>query len=119
MIQPKIKATNIELTDSLRTKIESELQHIDKFLSNDAEALCEVEIEKTTTNDGATYRAEFNLTDSGKFYRAESRTGDMYQALDETRSEIVSEVKRARNKRRDLIRRGGGKVKNMLKRLSF
>jgi ribosomal subunit interface protein len=119
MITPKIKATNIELTEAIRSHVDTRLQSIEKFLPNDTDALCEVEVERTTVSDGETFRAEFNLTYDGTMHRSEERTNDLYVAIDTVRDEIVREIRQSQSKRRDFMRKGGAKVKAMMRQLKF
>lgn len=115
-----IKTKDIELTSEIRSKVEEKIAHIEKFLNptDDQEIIADVEVGKKFGEHhqkGDVYRAEINLNCDGKFYRAESTSFDIIVAIDETTSEIVKQIRRKDGRRRDLIRRGGKKIKKMLK----
>lgn len=118
----KIQATNLELTSDVRDYLDKKLPYFEQFLEHGGgAALCEVEVEKTTAHhkQGSIYRAEINITDGGSHYRAESRQENIYAAIDEVKDDMSRELKRSKNKKRTLVRRGGAKVKALLKGLKF
>lgn len=111
-----IKSTNIELTPALKDYTEKRISGIAKFTGEDVVAM--VEIGKTTAhhNHGDVFKAEVNLTTSlGKQFRAVSEKPDLYEAIDDVRSEIVREISSAKGKKEALWKRGARKVKNMMK----
>ncbi|MEK9174237.1 MAG: ribosome-associated translation inhibitor RaiA [Patescibacteria group bacterium] len=111
-----IKSTNIELTPALKDYTEKRISGIAKFTGEDVSAM--VEIGKTTAhhNHGDVFKAEVNITTSlGKQFRAVSEKPDLYEAIDDVRSEIVREISSAKGKKEALWKRGARKVKNMMK----
>ncbi|MEK7105797.1 MAG: HPF/RaiA family ribosome-associated protein, partial [Patescibacteria group bacterium] len=67
-------------------------------------------------NHGDVFKAEVNITTSlGKQFRAVSEKPDLYEAIDDVRSEIVREISSAKGKKEALWKRGARKVKNMMK----
>lgn len=113
-----IKATNIELSESLKDHLESKMEGLDKMVDSEtAEATAQVELGRTTNHhrSGDIYRAEINIMTEGKYLRAESEKEDLYGAIDEMRDEIFREVKRYKNKQRSRLRKGGQRIKNMMR----
>lgn len=117
-MQINIKGTNIELTDSLRDYLDKKLEGLEEFTdSNKEEAIAQVELAKTTNHhrSGDIFRAELNIRVHGKQLRAVSETEDLHSSIDKVKDEIFREVKKHKDKRRSLIRRGGHRVKNMMR----
>jgi putative sigma-54 modulation protein len=118
-----IKATNFELTPAITDYIEKRFSAFDKFVSHGdpKNALCEVEVGKTTRHhkSGDVFRAEVNLTVSGKNFFAVSEKDDLYAAIDEVKDEIVQAITTDKDKSMTLYRRGALRVKNILKGLDI
>lgn len=113
------QATNIGLTDEIKNYIADKLRVIDKLLVPAAgeELFGEVEVGKISHHHkhGAVYRAEINLHWAGRYFRSEATASDLYAAIDDTKDELVRELKTWRKKQGTLIRRGGRLVKNFLR----
>jgi ribosomal subunit interface protein len=114
-----IKTTNYELNSEIRTLIDSKLSHLDKFLpvNKDQEVIVDVEVGKTTQhhNQGEVYRAEFNLKYSDQFKRSESTQESLEAAIEIASDELNRQVRRSKNKKTDLIRKGGKQIKKILR----
>jgi putative sigma-54 modulation protein len=80
-----IKATNIELTDAIKTAVEATLQNLAPLTERyDGAARVHVEIGKTTAHHhkGDIFRAEINITIPGKVLRGEAEKDDLYAAIE-------------------------------------
>jgi len=111
----KFKFTNTESNEQLQFLTEQKLQPLSKYIG-DAPALCEVEYEKLNhQNSGDVYRIEVNLDVNGKFFRAEAALDSFEKAVDEVQSELDKELRRANTKKETLLRKGGRKIKEMLR----
>lgn len=111
-----IKATNLELTDELRTLLEEKLISLEKFIpEGETDLKCEAELERVTNRhqSGRIQRAEVNLYVAGKLYRAEATEEQMEQAIDVVRDELKRELRKARDKQHSLMKRGGQAIKRM------
>ncbi len=111
-----IKSTLIELTPALSDYAEKRLSTITKYTEGDP--LIAVEIGKTTMHhrNGEVFRAEVNLTTAlGKQYRAVSEKADLYEAIDDIRTEIIREMKDGKSRSQTLFRRGATKIKDLVK----
>lgn len=111
-----IKSTNIELTPALKDYTEKRISGITKFTGEDVSAL--VEIGKTTAHHhhGDIFMAEVNMTTSlGKQFRAVSEKGDLYEAIDDVRNELVRVLSSSKGKKEALWKRGAQKLKNMMR----
>lgn len=115
-----IQATNIELSDAIRDYLDKKIEGLDFMVDSEtSEAVGQIELGKTTNHhrSGEIYRAEINIMTEGKYIRAVSNNEDLYGAIDEMKDQIFTEVKKYKSKQRSLIRRGGHKVKNMMRGL--
>jgi ribosomal subunit interface protein len=112
------KVTNMELTDSVKDYVYKKLEGLEILVdSDDSEAQGQVELGKTTNHhkQGDIFRAEINLTYNGKQVRAVSETEDLYNSIDQMRDEVFREVKKQKGRERSLVRRGGKRVKDMMR----
>ena len=116
-----IKTTNVLLTPALSEYLEKKLSHLDKFISpEDMETvMCYVEIGKTTNHHktGDVFEAEYTIHINGKTLRAVKEELDLYSAIDLANDEMVNELRSYKNKKISLIRRGGAKIKQIIKGL--
>jgi len=94
-----IKATSLDLTESINNYIESKLWSLNKLVEKwDLEGVVQayVEIARTTQHHhkGPVYRAEVNLTLPGKMLRAEAEDWDVRVAIDEAKNELQRQIKK-------------------------
>ncbi len=111
-----INAHSIELTSALKEYVEKRFSGLAKFTGS--EPTVTIDLDKTTGhhNKGEIFEAKAHIvTPLGKQYHAASQKADMYEAIDDVRSEIVRELTSAKDKKTTLFRRGAQKVKNMLR----
>ncbi len=114
-----IKATNITLTPSISNYTEKRLNKISRLLKGDQSVKCDVEVGRTTEHHykGDVFRAEIHIVGNNKNIYASSEQPDLYAAIDIVRDEILREIKSKREKRISFVRRGGARMKAMLKGL--
>lgn len=113
-----IQAKGIELTEAISAYLEEKLSHVEKFLDQKDESLfANVELGKTTQHhkNGDFFRAEIKLNTAGRNFYASAEEADLYAAIDKIKDEIISEIKSRREKQTTLLRRGGRKIKAMLR----
>lgn len=111
-----ISALNIDLTASLKDYIEKRLSGLSKFTAG--EPVVTVDISKTTSHhrQGEIFEAKVRvITPLGKQYIASSQKSDMYEAIDDVRSEIVRELSSAKSKNATLFKRGAQRIKNIIR----
>jgi len=113
------KATGISITPSISDYIDKKVNMLDKFFRETDEVLVNVEVGRTTRHhkSGEIFRAEIRINGGGKEYYAVAETEDLYAAIDEVKDEIVHELTSTRRKAIHLFKRGGTKIKNILKGL--
>lgn len=106
---------NLPIDEHLLTLAEEKLQALGKFIQ-DGPAVCDVEFEKVSYHEkGDYYRIEVNLEVAGKLYRAEASLDSFEKAIDEVRDELDKELRRDHDKQETLLRRGGRRLKEMLR----
>jgi ribosomal subunit interface protein len=109
-----VKATNIKLTQEISDYLDKRLQSIEKLIDpNDTSAIFDIEIGKTTEHHqtGNIFRAEINLHIAGKQFRATSEAETILNAIDKTEKDIIKELRRAKDKKQRLLKRGGNAIK--------
>ena len=113
----KTKTTSLSLTPAISEYIEKRLSTIDKFFKDDTTAKLDLELAKTTNHHkkGDIFRAEIHIVANGINAYASSEKEDLYMAIDSVKDEILSEIKSSNKKQRSLIRKGGAKIKNIIK----
>lgn len=112
----KYKSTRVVVEDDLKDITDNKLSTLSKFISDDEGVTCEVEFEKVAArNNGRIFRVEVNLEVAGSLYRAEATEESFERAIDEVREELDKEMRRANRKKESLFRRGGRKIKEMMR----
>ena len=116
-----IKTTDFSMTPAIKDYIEKRIEHLDKFVNPDQKELpmCYVEIGKTTNHhkSGELFRAELTINIGKKSLRAEATEEDLYAALDRVSEEMTEELKSFKDKKFTSVKKGGAKIKNIIKGL--
>lgn len=112
-----IKATGFPITSAISDYVGKKVSSLEKFLGGASEILVNVEVGKTTKHhkSGDFFRAEIQIEANGNNYYASAEKDDLYAAIDEVRDEITRELTSRRKKATDLFRRGGAKIKSLIK----
>ncbi|MBU6310450.1 ribosome-associated translation inhibitor RaiA [Patescibacteria group bacterium] len=120
MIPVTFKATgSVILTDELRDYAIEKLRKVERVLGDDPSVRADIELATTGgARSGIDYRAEIMLSLSGGDLRAEASAETLHGALDEAIENVRREVRRTRTKRRDLLRRGAARVKDIFRYFS-
>lgn len=112
------KGKNVHLDNAWLDLIEQKFQSLEKYIGDETDVKCDVEFEKETRehhNSGRIHRVEVNLFLKGTLYRAEASEESFEIAIDEVRAELDRVLRSANKKRETLIKRGGRKIKDMLR----
>lgn len=114
------KGVNMDITSDIRDYLYKKLEHVEKFLNPaDQSVMCDVELGKISNhhNKGDVFRTEINLHIAGKNLRAESEMDDLFASIDIAKDEIIREIQTNKDKKVSMMKRGGAKIKNMIKGL--
>lgn len=112
------KGKNMPITGEIKSYLFKKLAHIEKFLDPaDESVLCEVELGKESNHhkNGDVFRTEINLHMAGKNLRAVSEMDELFASIDIAKDEIIREIQSNKDKKISLIKRGGAKIKNLIK----
>lgn len=112
-----IKTTALDLTPAISEYVEKRFDAITKFFIDDTTAQIDVELAKTTNHhkNGDIFRAEIHIVAKGINTYVSSEKEDLYMAIDTVRDEVLRNVKSSNEKHRSLVRRGGAKIKNIIR----
>ncbi|HTL39315.1 MAG TPA: ribosome-associated translation inhibitor RaiA [Methylomirabilota bacterium] len=102
-----IKATHLDLTDSLRSYAEDKIGNLEKYLPA---ASAKIELERAPHHhSGLVFRAEVNIIAGGKILRAEALSEDIYAAVDLVVPKLKEQITKFKGKRETLRRRAARK----------
>ncbi|USN95090.1 MAG: ribosome-associated translation inhibitor RaiA [Candidatus Nomurabacteria bacterium] len=117
MVNTNIKATNLELVEHLVDHTNKKLSSLEKYSAGESIDVA-VELAKNNHKDGDVFRAEFRTFVFGKSFYAFSEKPDLYSAIDEAEASLTREIKRSKERDKNLFRRGARSVKKMMKGLT-
>jgi len=112
------KGTNYTISPDIEKLCRERIESATRMLGEDAaKALVEVELElvEERKNNNAVYRAEVNVSVDGKFYRAESTRRSMQNAISDVKNSLSNEIRKDRGKNESLFKKGGRRVKSLLR----
>lgn len=114
----RTRSKNFELTPAILDYVSKKISTLEKFLTNGENALCDVELGKTTNHhkSGDIFRAEVNLVHKGQQFYAVGEAEDLYAAIDMVRDDAERGIVSQKTKRDTLFRRGAAKIKALLRR---
>lgn len=111
-----IQGSNLEVTPELEILVTQKFLKLEKFIAEEVDAMCEVELEKETpSKSGDIYRAEVNVRIAGKLYRAEATTDQIEKSIDVVKDDVEREIRKANAKAETLFKRGGRMIKRMVR----
>ena len=115
----QIKTTGgFSLTPAITDYVNKRFAFLDKFASQDASTgFCVVELSRTTQHhkNGDVYKTDAHYTAKGTDLYASSEKADLYASIDAVRDELTRELTTSKKKKLSLVRRGGARLKNMVK----
>lgn len=122
MLNISFKATKFEITPAIRAYAEEKVRMIDRLLDDrDADARAEIELEQTTRHhqSGPIFRAEITLHTAQLTLRAEAQKEDLYAAIDVAKDELIQELRRSKDKKTSMVRRGGRMFKDVMHKMGW
>jgi len=117
-METKIKVTGaVILTDELNTFVERKVGKLGMFLKKDPTALAHIEIGTTSAGQriGDVFRGEIHLTFAGGDLYAEAVHNTLHGAVEKTVAEMRRELRKIKDKNRDLTRRGASEIKDFFR----
>jgi ribosomal subunit interface protein len=101
----------------LEAYLQERLDAIERLLDpNDTTVVCDIELARDTSQQsGRIWRAEINLQRKGEMLRVTATEESINAAIDEVKDEMMKRLRRSNNKQESLMRRGGAKLKKILR----
>ena len=115
----EIFTKDIDLTKKTKQYIESKIDSLDRILGNkDEERKCDFRVGKNSGshNKGKIYFAEARIETPKKAYGAEAKAESINEAIDKLKDEIAKKIRRNKDKKESLIKKGGRKIKELLRK---
>jgi ribosomal subunit interface protein len=115
-MKTNIKATNINIVPETSEYLDKKMAMIEK-IANDENMFCQIELGRISNHHttGDIFRAEINCHSKGRDFRAVAEKESLHSAIDFVKDDMLREIKSDKSRRQTLLRRGGAKIKNMLK----
>ena len=123
-MQIKLQGKGIELTESIKDYVFKKVTNLEKLLSKiekeKGEAMVNFEVSKSTNHHkaGEIFHADCSVNIDGKNFYGESDHEDLYSAIDEVKEKLFNEIRKNKDRRQTLFKRGASSIKKMLKGLS-
>ena len=105
------------MTPAISEYIDKHLDSVKKFLESDPTAKCDLEIAKTTNHhkNGDIFKAEMHIVAKDQNIYTSVEKDDLYAAIDILKGEVIRKLKSEKSKQRSFLRKGGAKIKDLLK----
>lgn len=119
-----LQGKNFEITPAISDYVEKRVTNLSKLLSAieaaGGEILINFEVGKNSEHhkSGDVFISDCNVKIDGKNFHYSSQKEDLYQSIDEVKESLYEEIRRFKERRQTLFRRGALSVKKMLKGLS-
>ncbi len=111
-----IKTTAVTLTPAINDHIQKHLSKIDQIFNGDESVKCDIEIGRSTHHQkGDVFCAEIHIVGHKQNIFVKSNGYDLIVALDEVFDDAIYSMTSRRKKIIGLARRGGARVKNMVR----
>lgn len=124
MIKINLQGKNFELTEAIKDYVLKRVTNLEKLLSsieeNGGEVLVNFEVGKSTKHhkSGEVFHSDCLINIDGKEFYASSDREDLYESVDEIKEELFNDIRKNKDKRQTLFKRGAASVKKMMKGLS-
>ena len=114
------KATGTSVTPAIQQYVEKKIGHLEKFVDSEQQdsshADVTIEFAAHSHQGGqAQFSAEVNFHSGAIHLHAKAENVDLYSAIDALKDEITRELVSKKGKRLHMLRRGGQKVKELLR----
>lgn len=119
-----LQGKNFELTEAIKDYVLKKVTNLEKLLSTmeagGGEAIINFEVGKSTKHhkSGDVFHSDCLIKIDGKEFYSSSDKEDIYQAIDEIREGLFNEIRKNKDRKQTLFKRGASSVKKMLKGLS-
>jgi len=115
----KINAIGLELDEEAKNYLMKKLDSLRKFINfDDEEVTTDIRISKPMRRrrTGNLHRAEISIMTIGKKFGAKAERKELYETIDVMKDSISKKISSYKGKKQNLFRKGGVKIKQLLKR---
>lgn len=119
-----LQGKNFELTPAIKNYVFKKVTNLEKLLSTieegGGEAVVNFEVGKSTKHhkSGIVFHSDCLISISGKEFYASSDKEDLYQAIDEINESLFNEIRKNKDRKQTLYKRGASSIKKMIKGIS-
>ncbi|KKP85782.1 ribosomal subunit interface protein [Candidatus Nomurabacteria bacterium RIFCSPHIGHO2_02_FULL_35_13] len=119
-----LQGKNFELTETIKDYVIKRVTNLEKLLSTmekrGGEVVVNFEVGKSTKHhkSGDVFHSDCLIKIDGKEFYSSSDEEDIYQAIDEVKESLFEEIRKNKDRKQTLFKRGAASVKKMLKGLS-
>ena len=119
-----LQGKNMELTEAIKDYVLKRVTNLEKLLSTietrGGEVMVNFEVGKSTKHhkSGVVFHSDCLININGKEFYSSSDKEDLYQAVDEIKESLFNEIKKSKDRRQTLFKRGAASIKKMMKGLS-
>lgn len=115
----EIFAKNIELDEKTEKYINSKVENLKRFLGEcEKDSTCDFRIGKNTDNNknDKIFYAECTISTPNKNYGARADEKTLTEAIDKLKDEVSKKIRRHRDKKISLVKKGGRALKKLIRR---
>ena len=118
-----IQSKNIDITSDIRDYIEKRVTNLEKLIASlekeNGEAEVNFEISKSNHHkSGIVFHVDCNINVHGRQFYYSCDAATIHEAIDEVKERLYEEIRRNKDRKQTLMKRGAASVKKMLKGLS-
>src|SRR3972149_2056934 len=124
-INVNIKATNMDITGPINDYVIKRVTNLGKLLQKirekGGEESAHFEVAKSTNHhkSGLVYHADCSIVIDGEQFYSSTDKEDLYEAIDDCKNQVFSEIKKKKEKKQALYKRGAQKFKDMVRGVQF
>ncbi|MEK7060268.1 MAG: ribosome-associated translation inhibitor RaiA [Patescibacteria group bacterium] len=119
-----LQGKNFELTEAIQDYVYKKVTNLEKLLStierSGGEIMVNFEVGKSTKHhkSGVVFHSDCLINIDGQKFYASSDKEDIYQTIDEIKETLFREIRKNKDRKQTLFKRGASSIKKMLKGLS-
>ena len=119
-----LQAKNMELTEAIKDYVLKRVTNLGKLLSSIEEKggdiIIDFEVGQSTKHhkSGVIFHSDCLIKIDGKKFYASADKEDLYEAIDAIKEELFNDVRKNKDRRQTLLKRGALSIKKMLKGLT-
>src|SRR3989339_527401 len=123
-MQINLQGKNMEITPAIHNYVVKRVTNLEKLLSsiekNGGEIRVNFEVGKSTKHHkaGEVFHSDCLININGKKFYYGSDQEDLYESVDDVKERLYEEIRRNKDRKQTLFKRGAASVKKMLKGLS-